>query len=83
MLGCIILLIVFFLLLHSLYESLVIYKPIFWLETIAFIAFDFSWLVKGEFLWKDIAVLNDICKLNNICQYLTSQNSINGKSIWL
>ncbi|MES2512892.1 MAG: DUF998 domain-containing protein [Bacteroidota bacterium] len=53
MLGCIILLIVFFLLPDSLYQSLVVYKPVFWLETIAFIAFGFSWLVKGEFLLKD------------------------------
>jgi hypothetical protein len=27
--------------------------PIFWLETIALWAFGFSWLVKGETLWKD------------------------------
>lgn len=53
MLGCIILLIVFFLLPDNLYQSLVIYKPVFWLETIAFIAFGFSWLVKGEFLFSD------------------------------
>lgn len=29
------------------------FSPIFWLETIALWAFGFSWLVKGETLWKD------------------------------
>jgi hypothetical protein len=28
-------------------------KPIFWLETAALWAFGFSWLVKGETLWRD------------------------------
>lgn len=29
------------------------YKPVFWLEWIALIAFGFSWLVKGEFFLED------------------------------
>jgi|SRR5687767_11577810 len=35
------------------YEKLKEYKPTFVLETIALIAFGFSWLVKGETLFKD------------------------------
>jgi hypothetical protein len=35
------------------YEKLKDYKPTFVLETIALIAFGFSWLVKGETLFKD------------------------------
>lgn len=53
MLTCVILLIIFFALPATIYNSLVIYKPTFWLETIAFVAFGFSWLVKGETLLKD------------------------------
>ncbi|MBA2614033.1 MAG: DUF998 domain-containing protein [Bacteroidetes bacterium] len=53
MLVCVILLIIFFALPKSVYNNLVIYKPTFCLETIAFIAFGFSWLVKGEALLKD------------------------------
>lgn len=29
------------------------YHIVFWLETIALFAFGFSWIVKGELLWKD------------------------------
>ena len=29
------------------------YAPVFWLESIAVLAFGFSWLVKGETLWQD------------------------------
>jgi len=29
------------------------YNPIFWLESIAIIAFGFAWLVKGEAIMKD------------------------------
>jgi hypothetical protein len=28
-------------------------KPIFWLESFVLWAFGFSWLIKGETLWKD------------------------------
>ena len=31
------------------------YNPIFWLETMATVSFGLSWLVKGEFILKDIA----------------------------
>lgn len=53
MLGCIALLIVFFALPDAIASGLLKYKPVFWLETIAFLAFGFAWLVKGEFLLKD------------------------------
>lgn len=29
------------------------YQPIFWLESLALLAFGFSWCVKGEILWSD------------------------------
>jgi len=29
-------------------------KPVFWLETVAVMAFGFSWLTKGEAIWADI-----------------------------
>lgn len=53
MLGCLALLILYFALPDSITESLQWLKPVFWLETIAFLAFGFAWLVKGEFLLKD------------------------------
>ena len=28
-------------------------RPIFWLEVVGLVAFGFSWLVKGETLWRD------------------------------
>ena len=53
MLTCIGIMIVFFALPDRLTAGLLKFKPVFWLETIAFVAFGFSWLVKGEFLLKD------------------------------
>jgi hypothetical protein len=50
---CVGLLIIYFALPDSMTGSLTIYKPIFWLETIAVMAFGISWLVKGEFILKD------------------------------
>lgn len=37
----------------GLESKLEILKPVFWLESIALIAFGVSWLVKGEFILKD------------------------------
>lgn len=34
-------------------EPILVYKPVFWLETIALVAFGISWLVKGEAILKD------------------------------
>lgn len=53
MLVCITILVVFFALPDTVTQPLLKYKPVFWLETIAFIAFGFSWLVKGGLLFKD------------------------------
>ena len=50
-LGCVVLI--------GLYKSvladtrLALLNPVFWLETLALWAFGFSWLVKGETLWRD------------------------------
>jgi len=51
--ACVILLIIFFSLPPDIETGLQKLKPIFWLETVAVVAFGFSWLVKGEFLLKD------------------------------
>ncbi|MDO8999842.1 MAG: hypothetical protein Q7W45_08765 [Bacteroidota bacterium] len=53
MLSCIVILIVFFAIPDTVTQPLIKYKPVFWLETIAFVAFGFSWLVKGSLLIKD------------------------------
>lgn len=53
MLVCIGIMILFFALPDSLTAGLLKYKPVFWLETIAFLAFGFAWLVKGGALLKD------------------------------
>lgn len=37
----------------QLVEPLMIYKPVFWLEAIAIIAYGFAWLVKGEAILAD------------------------------
>ncbi len=50
-LGCVVLI--------GLYKSvladsqLALWHPVFWLETLALEAFGFSWLIKGETLWRD------------------------------
>lgn len=53
MLICIGVLILFFVIPDNLSQFLLQYKPVFWLETIAFLAFGFSWLVKGGLFFKD------------------------------
>ncbi|MGE0567002.1 MAG: DUF998 domain-containing protein [Bacteroidia bacterium] len=53
MLACIAIMILFFALPDAFSTPLLKYKPVYWLETIAFLAFGFSWLVKGEFLLQD------------------------------
>lgn len=55
MLACIALLILFFAIPDTVTQSFLKYKPVFWLETIAFVAFGFSWLVKGGLLLRDVA----------------------------
>jgi len=53
MLICIGLMVIFFSFPAASTAFLLPLKPVFWLETIAIMAFGFSWLVKGEFLYKD------------------------------
>ncbi len=53
MLSCIAVLIIFFVLPDTVTQPFLKYKPVFWLETIAFVAFGFSWLVKGGLFFKD------------------------------
>lgn len=53
-LGCLVLLFIYFLLPDHLTDKLSDYRLIFWLESIALWAFGSSWLVKGEFLLSDI-----------------------------
>lgn len=43
----------YFLYLEKEYPFLTKYKPVFWLESIALLAFGISWLVKGDTLFKD------------------------------
>ncbi len=53
MFSCIFLLIFLFILPQNVYNALLFLKPVFWLETIAFLAFGLSWIIKGEYLFKD------------------------------
>ena len=53
MLACIAFMIIFFALPDAISQPLLKYKLVFWLETIANMAFGVSWLVKGDFLLKD------------------------------
>lgn len=38
---------------ESAKQALRAYKPVFWLEAVAVVAFGVSWLIKGETLWSD------------------------------
>jgi hypothetical protein len=53
MLVSIILIGLYFFVLKKFITGLEGIHPVFWLETIALWAFGFSWLTKGEVLWKD------------------------------
>lgn len=53
MLICILLVAIYKILPESTVSSLKEYKPVFWLESIAVIAFGFSWLTKGEAILAD------------------------------
>ncbi len=57
MLSCIGLIAFYFFVLDEKYIAQ--YNPVFWLETIALMAFGFSWLTKGEVLWIDVAEEDD------------------------
>ncbi len=52
MLLCIVLIGIYFMFLKG--SSIDNYKPVFVLESLSLFAFGFSWLIKGETLWKDV-----------------------------
>jgi hypothetical protein len=54
MLGCIVLIAVYFMLLEKRYPVLQDLDPVFWLESIALWAFGLSWLTKGKALLNDL-----------------------------
>jgi len=52
--ACLVLIGIYALVLPENIKALLVpYKPLFWLESIAIIAFGFSWLCKGEAIFKD------------------------------
>lgn len=53
MLACLGLIAVYMLILFDKFPELANYKPIFWLESIALLAFGISWLTKAEVFFKD------------------------------
>jgi hypothetical protein len=53
MLLCLVLIAIYMLLLHDKFPELASYKPVFWLESAALLAFGISWLTKGELIFKD------------------------------
>jgi len=50
---CILLMTIYTFLPESATASMKVYNPLFWLETIAILAFGISWIVKGEAILKD------------------------------
>lgn len=52
MVLCIVIMIMYFAI-QSFFNSLCEIRPVFWLETISLWAFGFSWVIKGETLWRD------------------------------
>ncbi len=54
MLGCIGLIAVYFLFLENDYPQLSSINPVFWLETLALLAFGTSWIVKGNMILQDV-----------------------------
>lgn len=53
MLIALLIIALYFLYLEKEYPFLVKYQPVFWLETIALLAFGISWLIKGDTLYSD------------------------------
>ncbi|MEX0290375.1 MAG: hypothetical protein AB3N14_14815 [Flavobacteriaceae bacterium] len=51
--GCLVLLALYFFVLEEKWPELKRYDLVFWLETIALLAFGISWLTKGETFFKD------------------------------
>ncbi len=53
MLACLVLIALWFLLIKKHFLSFQVYRPVFWLETVALVAFGISWLTKGHIIWRD------------------------------
>ncbi len=53
MLACLVLIALWFLLIKKHFPSIQEYRPVFWLETGALVAFGISWLTKGHVIWRD------------------------------
>lgn len=54
-LAALVLIVVEWVLPEATRQALSPYKPVFWLESLAVVAFGASWLVKGKTLWRDRA----------------------------
>jgi|ERR1700757_860129 len=52
MVLCVVIMIMYFAI-TPFFNALCERRPVFWLETISLWAFGFSWLIKGETLWRD------------------------------
>ncbi len=52
---CMVIIVIYYLLPDEVVLPIEVYKPVFWLEAIAVVAFGISWLTKGETLLKDKA----------------------------
>ena len=50
---CIVLIVIYYLLPDAVASAIEGYKPVFWLEAIAVVAFGISWITKGEAILKD------------------------------
>jgi hypothetical protein len=53
MLGCLALIGVWFLFIKKHFPELQSFRPVFWLETTALVAFGISWLTKGKLIYRD------------------------------
>jgi hypothetical protein len=53
MLACLALIALYMLFLHKKFPDLASWKPVFWLESFALLAFGISWLTKAEVFFKD------------------------------
>ena len=51
---CIVLIVILYLIPDEVASPIKVYKPVFWLEAIAVVAFGISWLTKGEAILKDV-----------------------------
>jgi len=53
---CIVLIVIYYFLPDVVASAIEGYKPVFWLEATAVVAFGISWLTKGEAILKDVDI---------------------------